>query len=77
MEDIIQEDNLNQASTEFNIRQLHEASDLILEEQDIPFNDFLEQFNEVCQFQPETTQDIKSYHAKLNLNINKTNILRD
>ena len=47
MEDIIQEDNLNQASTEFNIRQLHEASDMILEEQDIPFNDFLEQFNEV------------------------------
>ena len=68
---------MNQASTEFNIRQLHEASHFILQEQHISFDDFLDQFNQVYNFQPETTQDIKSIHTKLNLNINETNILRD
>jgi hypothetical protein len=41
MEELIQEDNENKPSSEFNIRQLNEAVELIELENQIPFEEFL------------------------------------
>ena len=77
MEEIILEDNLNQASTEFNIRQLNLANELIDEENNEPFDEFLDHFEQLYSHEPESLSDLKAQYSQLNSNINDCNKLRD